>query len=1082
MQRNTLHFSPWFSANFFQTPQDSQETDVELDFALPPKSTHSIVSFLRDDPMQLELHNEDYFKTLVNIILGLDTTRDLDAAIDSYIESSEESSSKPFSRDIKYASHMIAFERLIQNCQDWCFEAFLRSRTGAIFRHKVFALIEQIFNWGKKHARLDEAKALNNVLKLKEHFEYKGENSDYNDSVLPLFTDGVILLKRICSQLDNPNIPLDLRIKAASNLLHDVGVCRPGALTHITETHLFLLRDINAELAMIRRSIAYQTANEILCKHAVAWDIYPGNEVHHINYIINMYADRLGVATIEDAWAQPISKQQKFDAAFEHQITKSLTPDAVIDQILNSSSLWHDLYRKQLNELTASEYDSCQKWLDSYGQDTTFSLKELGYDEETEEFKWPSNLRDYFRITLYVRLAQSSIFNLTVAGAQTRIYLPDENNFDLSFVYQHGKYHPLIPLCLDSYHSNDISTISQVLTSLGAFATKTKHSLLMNLVRKLDRQRDFNLAAFFANLLAHADMQADMHDLLVENYVLYFGMMPEDGTETFVAAICRHLPSFFQKRALYLLHHLAIGDVAEARIHKMLDALAATNTLSAIRYNIADFIPQYISLPESIALKLITLLKQQNLIDFPRIKIQFEAALSVLDIRNLKNIKHHALYLIEFLLNTNVSHFFSLLKHFPDARLFFISTMKRSTLTSILLKMTNEERLGLIKLYNPSEIISAMTVITAACPEFVNASNVFHLIKRCHPESRIDLLKTMPTRCIEMFFADPNTRAARLTATLKLFSPTNHVIAYLEHLCQINPNLLHGLTYRALNRVIKKDVRAGLLGTLAITNFISIFSSEYKKTLTHEDILAIMLSGEYLSANIIKNMNFQSIIQLASLVTAHHANAIAYRWDEYAKESDFHLVDSLRMLHLQLFFCLLIFKEFIEIMEPKLLHTFWHQIFPSLDVLLNFFNKHDRLIEPQAMIDAFSNMPLSHLKLLFPQLNTKDMLTAIDQLSPSSDIRLGLLYAVLRIYKLESATFAAKSVAHAGLFGDHRASSQRFMIIQQVEECISLRQPTQPSMMINEQTCLNDMNLDAIIDYLNRHVAPESHLQFGQIP
>ncbi len=254
----------------------------------------------------------------------------------------------------------------------------------------------------------------------------------------PLYHEGIPLLAKITHLVQSKNTPIDTKKNIMRTLIHDMAVCAPGIHTNITNAYLQLTENIPIKLMGARRIIATQVCLELirdLRQKNEFHDFDIRMETHYVNSELNHFASPLMIEKIVDEYATtvPATAEEaaarwanenvrlplfKIAEAFPAAIKKSLTPDRLIDLLLQQSEIIQTI--QSWPNYSPDKIDLIKNKLEAYGPEPLeFMTDSIWYwDEEANnqlgDFKQRSTVElEYnFRLMLLHRLANSGYLNL----------------------------------------------------------------------------------------------------------------------------------------------------------------------------------------------------------------------------------------------------------------------------------------------------------------------------------------------------------------------------------------------------------------------------------------------------------------------------------------------------------------------------------------------------------------------------------------------------------------------------------------------------------------------------------------------
>lgn len=358
------------------------------------------------------------------------------------------------------------------------------------FQNGVMSLIDKLEAWGEKQ-HLINAQIESNLASFRQRFKITNPHpADY----FPLYTTGIKELTKINSLLENGQAPLAVKKHLAKNLLLDLDKCGPGVLNPIINTALSLHTDMPSQFMLARTVLAQTIAIDAIRHHQSSiLEQMPGEEMHWVNWLLNLYHADLGILYIVDSRAtdeafDDLSAEIK--QTFQEQIAYTLSVNWLLERVIEQSTIWQYLSEMNPNELTPDDLANFNAWLNSYGPQPTFYLTDL--IEETEDCKqhWhPEHLSilkhqlfKRFRLAGYVRNHEKR-YTWEENGETITLCLPYKNNLELSYVLHQRSETPLIAYNDGRTEKERIAgMISLIAPTLPALASVAEYLNLDNLM------------------------------------------------------------------------------------------------------------------------------------------------------------------------------------------------------------------------------------------------------------------------------------------------------------------------------------------------------------------------------------------------------------------------------------------------------------------------------------------------------------------------------------------------------------------------------------------------------------------------
>jgi ankyrin repeat protein len=232
------------------------------------------------------------------------------------------------------------------------FAAFQASGEGKKFQIGVCDLIDKLYVLADKVT--DEFSGNVAVFKA-NHILTDGKDLGININDFALYEKGIPYLACVVKMLQDVSIPLSLRVDTARNLLSEIGKCGPGDSTQIARAYRVLKASQSLPSAWLkfRTDVAEQV---LVCGiKEIRSQIWPGNDIHHINGIMNHFSDVLGLRTNTDVLIT-VCSQPALGFLYEYFIEnfpKQLTLENLFDIIIDSLDLngWMSLLLKRQEEI-----------------------------------------------------------------------------------------------------------------------------------------------------------------------------------------------------------------------------------------------------------------------------------------------------------------------------------------------------------------------------------------------------------------------------------------------------------------------------------------------------------------------------------------------------------------------------------------------------------------------------------------------------------------------------------------------------------------------------------------------------------
>lgn len=228
---------------------------------------------------------------------------------------------------------------------DDVFEKFLASEDGEKSRAVAQRLLDELEAWSKAN-NINDEKSIDalKVLRTKFKYPFKKGNSIENEEAYALCTEGLFHLTEIVRLLQSDELAQDHKRDKIQILYRDLfkNICATGVHTHLAKTYHRLKGDLGSILMEVRSELAGNIVLELIKKFNAedpAFLVTEGDEIHCVNYVLNNYANSLGIIEISDKRIpNSISYElEKLKKAFPEELYKLLSLDYVIQQVVDKA-------------------------------------------------------------------------------------------------------------------------------------------------------------------------------------------------------------------------------------------------------------------------------------------------------------------------------------------------------------------------------------------------------------------------------------------------------------------------------------------------------------------------------------------------------------------------------------------------------------------------------------------------------------------------------------------------------------------------------------------------------------------------
>jgi hypothetical protein len=282
---------------------------------------------------------------------------------------------------------------------------FFQSEAGCNYRVAVNKLFKTLIKWARENIPVMEVSAKplivyiaddsdsqplferNELVQIINHFENRFHQPvgdvDARAVKFKLFTRGVSALQKIVSIL-LPSDPV-LQASAVVNKVRHISLikeliltfdaCSSGAEKKILDVATEMSEDISEFSHSLRMHLANQHAKELFAHNEYIANDYAGNEIHNINYLLDLVADVVHIRPsldelVGDADDDLLKEIEALSPILVSTFNTVLTFDYVIDQLLERVGL-SNLYEGINYSNSAAKLLALKRGLEFIGRDET---------------------------------------------------------------------------------------------------------------------------------------------------------------------------------------------------------------------------------------------------------------------------------------------------------------------------------------------------------------------------------------------------------------------------------------------------------------------------------------------------------------------------------------------------------------------------------------------------------------------------------------------------------------------------------------------------------------------------------------
>ena len=330
----------------------------------------------------------------------------------------------------------------------------------------VVKLVRALEALAKNHEILD-AKANTSLEIFLDKFNYDKNSLKFNETALPLFTQGLTQLAEIIAIISSEETWSNSRKTLIQHLIHNMNECPPGVLTHIVDTRLALAADLASQLMRHRRRLAEDMATRTLIKHDIRTglggdlEVPDDTDVHYINGMVNLNHEDLSVPAVADEFAKYCGPTEAMSKDFTELVSTSLHAEYILQSFLEEEP-------EILAELAASTplamqaIDKFSQWLLKFG---TYEAKgklvgEIATLADDNKYYLNPHANYYVLHALFNRLANSQYFDsskmqkcVMASLPDAIIFLPPVGNIMLAYIEYNDPAVDNLPLVLYYYQT-----------------------------------------------------------------------------------------------------------------------------------------------------------------------------------------------------------------------------------------------------------------------------------------------------------------------------------------------------------------------------------------------------------------------------------------------------------------------------------------------------------------------------------------------------------------------------------------------------------------------------------------------------
>jgi ankyrin repeat protein len=256
---------------------------------------------------------------------------------------------------------------------------FLGSPKGKEFLNFFASCVDGLIQWSESNLLQGEEKneIVNNLKRFKEIYTKKTPQEETAARYLRMYREGTYRLMHLAHLMQDGSILLATRQNVIKNMAirGNLTVCSDGAYSRIDSAcnQLLACKDLPAALREIRVAKVRQFVAEAI----IGTDrIAAGNEIHYGEYVLNKFADQLGIKVFEDRDVfddSPCAEELIKRCQGVNGIAKIITVNTVIEGIRINLELEFDTLLNSFNK-GDSDANEFEAKLNFYGVDDSISV------------------------------------------------------------------------------------------------------------------------------------------------------------------------------------------------------------------------------------------------------------------------------------------------------------------------------------------------------------------------------------------------------------------------------------------------------------------------------------------------------------------------------------------------------------------------------------------------------------------------------------------------------------------------------------------------------------------------------------
>jgi ankyrin repeat protein len=356
---------------------------------------------------------------------------------------------------------------------------FLKNDKGRELKKFFAEIVDDLIQWSNDN--LQEGEKDNVVVPLTNfkniYTKYEGGSEVLNPHYLIMYRQGTLALIHIAHLMQGQSIPLATRRSVIQNMTAhpNITACADGAYSHIDSAcnKLLACKSLPAALREIRATKAEQFVIELInditkLKQDQGWKIPEGWEIHYVRYVLNKFADQLGIEVVEDEYANECndSKGNDLIEAFQKDISKIISAETVIEQIIKDLDL--ETLRKLLHKgYKLSDLNEFEGKLDFYGveaEDEHYwdvnNTIHTNSDCSKYSLSWKASYIIF--LSLFNRLGNGGYFDLKKISAnqinkEIQVHYFPDRTLKIAYLPTDlpNHYRPFIPYCIEMFSSGE---------------------------------------------------------------------------------------------------------------------------------------------------------------------------------------------------------------------------------------------------------------------------------------------------------------------------------------------------------------------------------------------------------------------------------------------------------------------------------------------------------------------------------------------------------------------------------------------------------------------------------------------------